>query len=129
RNGPPLELLRRHPGLVVVTRRHRGHREAVVPRGRFPIALERLHVGGHEENTVPAHLLACREDRLEMASVKRIEGTAADRDSHRSPSSPAVGTGSSGRLVSASRSMTGRSSRGCSRTNRASLRTSSFTPS
>src|SRR5688572_30367503 len=87
-----------------------GHREAVIASRVMAIGLEGLLVRGDVEDPAPMQCVAHRQNRVEMASMERIEGAPADSDVH--PLADAAGSGCCS----------------FSRTKRASFRTRSFTP-
>src|SRR6185436_11438044 len=59
-----------------------GHGEAVVAGGGPAIGLEGLLPGRDVDDAVPLHRVGGAEDRLEMAAMEGIEGSAADRYVH-----------------------------------------------
>src|SRR5688500_3210241 len=93
-------------------RRQHCHRKAVITGSGLRLCLERLSPGRHVQDHAPLQLIAHGENRVEMASMERIKGTAANRDLH-----PRVDTVSTASCAA------------CSRTTRASFRTNSLTPS
>jgi hypothetical protein len=113
RDRGTIQLLRRDEDLVDRLGREDRHREAMMTGRSLLIELEGLAIRGNVENPHPLHELARGEDGLEVPVVKWIERAAADADVH-----PVIDAESSASRVSL-----------CSRTNFASMRTSSFTPS
>ena len=110
---PALQLERRDIESRMGLGRQDGHGEPVVARRRLPILFERLHERRDEDHPVPLQLIAHGENRIEVAAMKRIERAAADTDVH---------VGGEAANASSSRAE-------FSRTIRASIRTSSRTPS
>src|SRR5205814_10611574 len=113
--------------VVVLARRQHGHGEAVIAGRALAIALERLLPRGNTEHAIPLHFAARVENRLEMAAMEGIEGSAADGYVHTTRCHPERSAGSRARTAGDSAPSSRLGMTRFSRTILASIRTSSRT--